>query len=84
MAADARERRYWGFVPPAPAPGITFLAKQAEEQGLEGVFAPQVMGPPWVPLGSSVSSSPPVRQDSSTKSSGPIASPSFSAPPPWR
>jgi probable F420-dependent oxidoreductase len=50
MAADARERRYWGFVPPAPAPGITFLAKQAEERGLYGLFAAQVWGPPWVPL----------------------------------
>jgi probable F420-dependent oxidoreductase len=33
-----------------PAPVIAMIAQQAEAQGLEGVFAPQVMGPPWVPL----------------------------------
>ena len=50
MPADARDRRYWGFVPPVPAPGIAALAKQAEERGLYGLFAAQVWGPPWVPL----------------------------------
>lgn len=35
---------------PLPAPVIAMLAQQAEAQGLEGVFAPQVLGPPWVPL----------------------------------
>ena len=51
--ADARKdrrRRYWGFVSALPAPVVCMVAKQAEEQGLEGIFAPQVMGPPWVPL----------------------------------
>ena len=48
MPAD--ERRYWGFLPPAAAGGITALAKLAEERGLYGLFAAQVWGPPWVPL----------------------------------
>jgi probable F420-dependent oxidoreductase len=50
MPTDARERRYWGFVPPIPAAGITGLAKLAEDRGLYGLFAAQVWGPPWVPL----------------------------------
>jgi probable F420-dependent oxidoreductase len=50
MPADARERRYLGFVPPIPAAGIAALAKQAEERGLFGLFAAQVWAPPWVPL----------------------------------
>jgi probable F420-dependent oxidoreductase len=45
-----KDRRYWGFVNPLPAPILTALAKQAEEQGLEGLFSPQVLGPPWIPL----------------------------------
>lgn len=46
----AGARRYWGFVNPQPAPILAALAKQAEAQGLAGVFAPQVYGPPFVPL----------------------------------
>jgi probable F420-dependent oxidoreductase len=44
------ERRYWGFVSAMPAPLVGAMARQAEEQGLEGLFAPQVYGPPWIPL----------------------------------
>jgi probable F420-dependent oxidoreductase len=33
-----------------PAPAIGMVVQQAEAQGLEGVFAPQVLGPPWIPL----------------------------------
>jgi probable F420-dependent oxidoreductase len=47
--ASAR-RRYWGFVSVLPAPILSALARQAEAQGLEGLFAAQVYGPPWVPL----------------------------------
>jgi probable F420-dependent oxidoreductase len=43
-------RHYWGVLSTLPAPAISMLARQAEAQGLEGVFAPQVYGPPWVPL----------------------------------
>jgi probable F420-dependent oxidoreductase len=45
-----RPRRYWGFVSPLPAPLISHVARQAEAQQLEGIFAPQVYGPPWIPL----------------------------------
>lgn len=44
------ERKYWGVVVPAPAAMIEMMAKQAEAQGLEGVFAPQVWGPPFTSL----------------------------------
>jgi probable F420-dependent oxidoreductase len=37
-------------VAPLPAPAIAMFAKKAEAQGLEGVFAPQVIGPPWSTL----------------------------------
>ena len=47
--ASAR-RRYWGFVSALPAPIISVMARQAEAQGLEGLFAAQVYGPPWIPL----------------------------------
>lgn len=47
---DGRERPYWGVVAPLPAPLIASFAKQAEDQGLEGLFAPQVIGPPWSTL----------------------------------
>jgi probable F420-dependent oxidoreductase len=44
------ERRYWGFVSAMPAPLVSAMAHQAEEQGLQALFAPQVYGPPWIPL----------------------------------
>lgn len=47
--ASAR-RRYWGFVSAVPAPILSVMARQAEAQGLEGLFAAQVYGPPWIPL----------------------------------
>jgi len=43
-------RRYWGIVAPLPAPVIAMFAQKAEVQGLEGLFAPQVIGPPWSTL----------------------------------
>jgi len=45
-----KQRRYWGFLTPLPAPTLVAMARQAEAQGLHGVFAPQVYGPPWIPL----------------------------------
>ncbi|MCC6640538.1 MAG: LLM class flavin-dependent oxidoreductase [Deltaproteobacteria bacterium] len=51
MASAASEkRRYWGFLNPMPAPLLGMIAKGAEAQGLTGLFAPQVYGPPFVPL----------------------------------
>ena len=47
MLAD---RRYWGFVNPLPGPTLAAAVQQAEAQGLFGIFAPQVYGPPWIPL----------------------------------
>jgi len=45
-----KRRRYWGLVTPGPAAVVSLLAKQAEAQGLEGVFAAQVNSVPWIPL----------------------------------
>jgi len=45
-----KNRRYWGIVPPLAAPLIAMFAKMAEEQGLEGLFTPQVIGPPFPTL----------------------------------
>jgi probable F420-dependent oxidoreductase len=33
-----------------PAPALAAVAQQAEAQGLAGIFAAQVYGPPWIPL----------------------------------
>ena len=45
-----RERKYWGFVRPMPASFLVALAKQAEDRGMQGLFAPQVYAPPFLPL----------------------------------
>jgi len=42
--------KFWGVVMPMPAPVLTMQAKMAEDAGLEGLFAPQVYGPPFIPL----------------------------------
>ncbi|MBW2314110.1 MAG: LLM class flavin-dependent oxidoreductase [Deltaproteobacteria bacterium] len=47
---QGQDRRYWGIVAPLPAAAIATFAQKAEAQGLEGVFAPQVMGPPFSTL----------------------------------
>jgi probable F420-dependent oxidoreductase len=47
---QGQDRRYWGIVAPLPARAISMFAQRAESQGLEGVFAPQVIGPPWSTL----------------------------------
>lgn len=44
------KRAYWGVVSPLPAPLLSQQAQQLEAMGLEGIFAPQVYGPPFVPL----------------------------------
>jgi probable F420-dependent oxidoreductase len=46
----AARRRYWSFTSALPAPILRMVAAQAEARGLEGIFAPQVYGPPWIPL----------------------------------
>ena len=51
MTTSSSERRYWGLVAPTmPANVLAQLAKQQEEMGLEGTFAVQVYGPPFIPL----------------------------------
>ncbi|GAB4337836.1 MAG: LLM class F420-dependent oxidoreductase [Dehalococcoidia bacterium] len=46
----APDRKYWGTVTALPGELLTAQARMAEDAGLEGVFAPQVYGPPFVPL----------------------------------
>ena len=41
---------YWGTISPLPGQFLTAQAQQFEALGLEGVFAPQVYGPPFIPL----------------------------------
>ncbi len=48
--AVGEDRRYWGLVPVLEASMIGAIAKEAEDQGMEGLFAPQVYGPPFIPL----------------------------------
>jgi probable F420-dependent oxidoreductase len=44
-------RRYWGTLSAnLPSELLVALARQQEETGMEGIFAPQVYGPPFVPL----------------------------------
>jgi probable F420-dependent oxidoreductase len=42
--------RQWSVLQPLPAPILVEMAKQAEARGIHGCFAPQVMGPPFLPL----------------------------------
>jgi probable F420-dependent oxidoreductase len=42
--------RYWSVIAPAPAAELTAMCRMLEAAGLDGLFAPQVLGPPWIPL----------------------------------
>jgi probable F420-dependent oxidoreductase len=42
--------KYWATIVPLPAAMLLAQAQQMEALGLEGLFAPQVYGPPFVPL----------------------------------
>lgn len=42
--------RRWSVLQPMPAPIIVAMARQAEADGIHGVFAPQRYGPPFLPL----------------------------------
>jgi probable F420-dependent oxidoreductase len=46
----AEKRKYWGVISPLPGQVLAAQVRQMESMGLEGVFAPQVYGPPFVPL----------------------------------
>jgi probable F420-dependent oxidoreductase len=45
-----KQRKYWAMVVPTAAPIIEMMAKHAESNGYEGLFAPQVWGPPFTSL----------------------------------
>ena len=50
MNSNAK-RKYWGIVSPhMPANILAQVARQQEDAGLEGTFAVQVFGPPFIPL----------------------------------
>ena len=46
----ANRRKYWSVVTPLPAPLLSQQAQQLESLGVEGLFAPQLYGPPFIPL----------------------------------
>ena len=51
------ERRIWGVTTPQlPASMIAAMAAQYEQAGVTGVFAPQVLGPPFPPLAAAATS----------------------------
>src|SRR5713101_5797254 len=43
-------RRYWTLLSPLPAPAISQVVNEAEATGLEGIWSPQLYGPPFLPL----------------------------------
>jgi probable F420-dependent oxidoreductase len=44
--------KFWSIVTPLPSAVLQMQAKMAEDAGLEGLFAAQVYGPPFIPLAS--------------------------------
>lgn len=46
----ANKPKYWAAIAPLPAPMLTAQVQQLESLGMEGLFAPQVYGPPFIPL----------------------------------
>lgn len=57
----ANKPKYWGTIVPLPAPMLTAQAQQMEALGLEGLFAPQVYGPPFIPLATAAGATSRVR-----------------------
>ncbi|MBI5285487.1 MAG: LLM class flavin-dependent oxidoreductase [Chloroflexi bacterium] len=53
--------KYWATIVPLPAPILTAQAAQMEAMGLEGLFAPQVYGPPFIPLATAAGATTRVR-----------------------
>ena len=45
------KRRYWALITPMAGGAFTEIVRQYETVGLEGVWAPQLWGPPFVALG---------------------------------
>lgn len=50
MSATAKSPRYWSVLTPMPAAELVATARMMEDAGIDGLFAPQVLGPPWIPL----------------------------------
>ncbi|MBI4515848.1 MAG: LLM class flavin-dependent oxidoreductase [Deltaproteobacteria bacterium] len=46
-----RKHRYWGLLAPMPAAILSMAARQCEDLGLEGIWAPQLWSPGFIPLG---------------------------------
>jgi len=44
------KKRYWGILPVTPAALLVEMAKQQETMGLEGLWAPQLWSPGFIPL----------------------------------
>src|SRR6266481_4480813 len=40
-------RRHWGMLTTLPAPVMEQIVRQAEDAGMEGLWAPQLFGPPF-------------------------------------
>jgi len=53
--------KYWGTIVPLPAPMLTAQVQQLEALGLEGLFAPQLYGPPFIPLATAAAATSRVR-----------------------
>ncbi len=47
---SANQRRYWGFVTPLQGELLAAHAQMLDAAAVEGAFAPQVYGPPFLPL----------------------------------
>ena len=50
LNATGRERNYWRVLPVLPGPLLSDMAQRAEDEGMTGLFAIQVFGPPFIPL----------------------------------
>ena len=48
--AQGLDRKYWAVIAPMPGAFLVEIAKQAEASGIEGLFAAQCYGPPFIPL----------------------------------
>ncbi|MBE9540179.1 MAG: LLM class flavin-dependent oxidoreductase, partial [Proteobacteria bacterium] len=48
--ATGGKRKIWRVLPTLPAEMLVAAAQEAEADGVEGVFAYQVYGPPFIPL----------------------------------
>jgi len=55
------KRKFWSVVSPLPAQVISGQAQMMEAAGLDGLFAPQVYGPPFAPLAVAASATSRVR-----------------------